>query len=74
MDDGEIKEEVEAVWKLLYKLAKTFHDVPGSKRVAEIVRAKVEKFKQYLPVLQTICNPGLQERHWQQVLLLLFFF
>ncbi|KAK6624385.1 hypothetical protein RUM44_011244 [Polyplax serrata] len=67
LDDSEIRDEVEAVWRLLYKLAKTFHDVPGSKRVAEIVRAKVEKFRQYIPVLQTICNPGLQERHWQQM-------
>lgn len=55
------------MWKTLYKLAKTLFDVPGSKRIAEMVRAKVEKFKQFVPVLQTICNPGIQDRHWQQV-------
>lgn len=70
LDAEAIKEEVENCWKILYKLAKTFHDVPGSKRVAEMVRAKVEKFRQYVPVLQCICNPGLQERHWQQVLII----
>ncbi|KAL0279081.1 UNVERIFIED_CONTAM: hypothetical protein PYX00_000712 [Menopon gallinae] len=67
LDAEEIKEEVENVWRTLYKLAKTFHDVPGSKRIAEMVRAKAEKFRQYIPVLQTVCNPGLQERHWQQM-------
>lgn len=69
LDAEEIKESVENMWRTLYKLAKTLFDVPGSKRIAEMVRAKVEKFKQFVPVLQTICNPGIQERHWTQVLL-----
>lgn len=63
----EIKETVETMWRVLYKLAKTFYDVPGSKRVAEMVRAKVEKFRQYVPILQTVCNPGIRTRHWEQV-------
>ncbi|RZF36882.1 hypothetical protein LSTR_LSTR004570 [Laodelphax striatellus] len=67
LDAEEIKETVDSMWKILYKLAKTLYDVPGSKRVAEMVRAKVEKFKQYVPILQTICNPGIRERHWQQI-------
>lgn len=67
LDAEEIKESVENMWRTLYKLAKTLFDVPGSKRIAEMVRAKVEKFKQFVPVLQTICNPGIQERHWIQV-------
>lgn len=57
------------MWRTLYKLAKTLHDNPGAKRIAEMVRAKVEKFRQFLPVLQTVCNKGLQKRHWQQVIL-----
>ncbi|XP_072152186.1 dynein axonemal heavy chain 3 isoform X4 [Bemisia tabaci] len=63
----EIKETVDSMWSILYKLSKTFYDVPGSKRIAEIVRAKVEKFKQLIPVLQTVCNPGLRDRHWEQI-------
>lgn len=61
-------EEVEAMWRTLYKLSKTLHDNPGAKRIAEMVRAKVEKFKQFLPVLQTVCNKGLQKRHWGMVI------
>ncbi|XP_075210784.1 dynein heavy chain 3, axonemal [Lycorma delicatula] len=67
LDAEEIKETVENMWRVLYKLAKTLYDVPGSKRVAEMVRAKVEKFRQFVPILQTICNPGIRERHWQQI-------
>uniref|UniRef100_H2ZME4 AAA+ ATPase domain-containing protein n=1 Tax=Ciona savignyi TaxID=51511 RepID=H2ZME4_CIOSA len=27
----------------------------------------IDKFKQHLPILSTICNPGIKERHWDQV-------
>lgn len=67
LDAEEIKDTVENMYKTLYKLSKTFFDVPGSKRVAETVRAKVDKFKHSLPVLQAICTPGIQERHWKDV-------
>lgn len=56
------------MWKNLYKLARTLQDYPGSKRVAEIVRGKVDNFKKYLPVLETICNPGIHDRHWTEVI------
>ncbi|XP_052130864.1 dynein axonemal heavy chain 3 [Frankliniella occidentalis] len=67
LDAEEIAEEVESTWRTLYKLAKTLQDTPGAKRIAEMVRAKVEKFRQYVPVLTTICNPGIQERHWEKL-------
>lgn len=64
----EVKDTVDNMWKNLYKLARTLQDYPGSKRVAEIVRGQVDDFKQYLPVLETICNPGMHERHWKEVI------
>lgn len=51
-----IKEEVENQWTLLYKLSKHLFDYPGAKRVADMVRARVDKFKVLIPVLQAICN------------------
>ncbi|XP_017770457.1 PREDICTED: dynein heavy chain 3, axonemal-like [Nicrophorus vespilloides] len=67
LDADEITEETENMWRTLYKLAKTLHDNAGARRISEMVRAKVEKFKHVLPVLQTVCNKGLQERHWSQI-------
>lgn len=67
IDSDEVSEYVENAWRTLYKLTKVFHDNPGAKRIAEIVRAKVEKFRQFMPVLQFVCNKGLQQRHWDQV-------
>lgn len=73
LDADEVKDEVENMWRTLYKLSKTFHDNPGAKRIADMVRAKVEKFRQFVPVLQAICNKGLRERHWQWVIYNIFF-
>lgn len=63
----EIKENVDNMWKTLYKLSRTLVYYPGSQRVADIVRGRVEIFKNYLPVLETICNPGIRDRHWKEV-------
>lgn len=67
LDADTVYEEVETMWRNLYKLAKVFYDNPGAKRIAEMVRVKVEKFRYYVPLLQSICNKGLQKRHWDMV-------
>lgn len=68
LNADEVKDEVDNMWHTLHKLAKILYDIPGAKRISDMVRAKVEKFRQYVPLLQVICNKGLRERHWQQVI------
>lgn len=63
----EVEEEVGSMWRAMYKLTKSFSDVPGSKRIADSVKTKIDKFKAHLPLLHTICNPGIRDRHWDQV-------
>ena len=48
-------------------LSKTFSTTPAPRRIAETIRTKIEKFRTYMPILHTLCNPGLRERHWQQI-------
>ncbi|XP_020300595.1 dynein heavy chain 3, axonemal isoform X2 [Pseudomyrmex gracilis] len=67
LDAEEVRENTENTWRLLYKLSRVLTDVPGARRVAEMVRGKVEKFRQFIPVLQVICTPGLQDRHWESI-------
>jgi hypothetical protein len=38
--------------------------VPGIKKIAEIVKEEVEKFKIYVPMAVALRNEGLKERHW----------
>ncbi|XP_060028831.1 dynein axonemal heavy chain 3 isoform X1 [Erinaceus europaeus] len=63
----EIAEEIGNMWRTIYKLTKTLTDVPAPRRLAENVKMKIEKFKQHIPVLTLSCNPGIKERHWQQI-------
>ena len=67
MNAEEVEEEVSSMWRTMYKLTKSFSDVPGPKRIADSVKTKIDKFKAHLPLLQTICNPGIRDRHWDQV-------
>ncbi|KAL0892691.1 hypothetical protein ABMA27_014410 [Loxostege sticticalis] len=67
LDAEQIAEDVEAWWKLLYKLGKQLFEYPGAKRIADMVRNKVEKFKVLLPVLCAICNKGMRDRHWAKI-------
>uniref|UniRef100_A0A8W4FGK9 Dynein axonemal heavy chain 3 n=1 Tax=Sus scrofa TaxID=9823 RepID=A0A8W4FGK9_PIG len=63
----EITEEVGNMWRTMYKLTKTLADVPAPRRLAENVKIKIDKFKQHIPILSISCNPGMKDRHWQQV-------
>jgi len=67
LDADLVRDETETTWRTLYKLSRILTDIPGARRVAEIVRGKVEKFRQFIPVLQIICTPGLQARHWEAI-------
>ncbi|MGH0140104.1 UNVERIFIED_CONTAM: hypothetical protein FKN15_000554, partial [Acipenser sinensis] len=63
----DINEEIENMWRTVYKLTKTLSDLPGPRRVADSIKLKIDKFKQYLPILSTICNPGIKQRHWEKI-------
>lgn len=68
LNADEISEEVGNMWRTMYKLCKSFPDVPVPRRMAESMKFKLDKFKQHLPVLSIACNRGMKERHWVQVL------
>ncbi|KAE8911583.1 Dynein heavy chain 7, axonemal [Phytophthora fragariae] len=65
---GAIESLVTEWWKASYKLSKSLvDDAPGSAEVALILRERTEEFKAYLPVIQSLASPALQERHWEKL-------
>lgn len=62
-----ISDELDGMWKTLHKLFRAFSNLPGPQIVAKTYEQKVEQFKAHLPVLRTISNRGIKDRHWQQV-------
>ncbi|KAJ7985025.1 hypothetical protein DPEC_G00360850 [Dallia pectoralis] len=62
-----ISDELATMWNTMYKLIQYFSDLAGPRRVADSFKIKIEKFKQHLPILTIICNPGIKDRHWDKI-------
>jgi dynein heavy chain, axonemal len=63
----EVDEQVNNMFRTSFKLVKTFSDNPVPKKVAESIKSKLEKFKNNLPLITCLSNPGLNDRHWVQM-------
>ncbi|XP_068083304.1 dynein axonemal heavy chain 7 [Anabrus simplex] len=64
-DDIEV--DVGNYYRTIYKLEKTFTDVPAAKQLATTVRETIEVFREHMPIVQTLGNPGMKDRHWERV-------
>ncbi|XP_072168572.1 dynein axonemal heavy chain 3-like [Diadema setosum] len=62
-----VTEEVDSMFRTMYKLSRSFSDQQGPQRIANNVKGKIDKFKQHLPLLGIICNPGIRDRHWERM-------
>ncbi|KAK3571583.1 hypothetical protein QTP86_014552, partial [Hemibagrus guttatus] len=63
----QISDDLSNMYRQMYKVMKVFSEVVAPRRVAESFRSKIENFKQHLPILSTICNPGIKARHWEKI-------
>ncbi|KAI3380917.1 hypothetical protein SNEBB_002522 [Seison nebaliae] len=61
-----VEDDVLTSWRTLHKLTKEFADQGGPRRIAEQFKTKLDRFKQNLPLLKVISNPGLKKRHWDK--------
>ncbi|XP_060776842.1 dynein axonemal heavy chain 3 [Neoarius graeffei] len=62
-----ISDDLSSMYSQMYKLVKVFSEVAAPRRVADSFCTKINKFKQHLPILSTICNPGMKGRHWERI-------
>ncbi|ERL86097.1 hypothetical protein D910_03511 [Dendroctonus ponderosae] len=66
-DPEEIETDVGTYYRNVYKLEKVFSETPATLNLATTVREEIEEFKENMPIIQTLGNPGMKERHWEKV-------
>uniref|UniRef100_A0A3P8WKL1 Dynein axonemal heavy chain 7 n=1 Tax=Cynoglossus semilaevis TaxID=244447 RepID=A0A3P8WKL1_CYNSE len=64
VNPDKVEEDVSNYWRTLYKLEKGFCEDPNALNMATTIKAKIEEFKEHIPMVQVLCNPGLCDRHW----------
>jgi len=70
LNPEEVESETNEAFRKLFKSTKYFSGAGGGElrsaplAVAEEGKHKVQSFLEHLPLINAICNPGLQERHW----------
>lgn len=65
-DPEEIENETGIAFRTIYKLEKIFIE-PAVKKLVEVMKTKIEDFKEHMPVIMTLGNPCMKSRHWEQV-------
>lgn len=68
LDPEKMEADVGQWWRILFKLSKAFSEkAPNPAKISAEVKEKVEDFKNYLPLVTALRNPGLRDRHWEKI-------
>jgi dynein heavy chain len=69
LDPVQIDSDVQAMWRVAFKLKAQFEQDGFQKpaNVAAKIKTDLDAFKEHIPLLHALCNPGLRDRHWQDI-------
>ncbi|CCD16812.1 unnamed protein product, partial [Trypanosoma congolense IL3000] len=65
LDHEEIETVVANSFKTLTQLSKAFKDKNATLKIVSELREKVEAFKKWVPIVTSLRQPGMKERHWK---------
>jgi dynein heavy chain len=63
----EIDQTIGNLYRAVVKLEKQFSDSMNTQRLATGIKNSIDEFKTHLPLINTLGNPGMRDRHWEQV-------
>ncbi|KAJ8943656.1 hypothetical protein NQ318_005658, partial [Aromia moschata] len=66
IDADAIELTVTDMYKMMLKLIKVFADIEAMQTVAIEIKNQIEEFKPMIPLIQSLRNPGMRPRHWEQ--------
>eukprot|EP00958_Prasinococcus_capsulatus_P020419 scaffold2645_cov378-Prasinococcus_capsulatus_cf.AAC.24 len=66
---GEVEQHVDQSYKVMQKLEKEFkhRGIPACADQCATIRERVQEFRQHVPLIQALRNPGMRDRHWEQL-------
>ena len=53
--------------KLVNRFNTSIPKMPKPEKVAKDIVEEMTKFREYIPIIRSICNPGLKERHFDDI-------
>ncbi|XP_050461697.1 dynein axonemal heavy chain 7-like [Cataglyphis hispanica] len=62
----EIDNDVANYYRVIYKLEKSLYE-QDVRDLAVTIRERIDDFKDRMPIVMTLGNPGMKSRHWEQV-------
>ncbi|EFJ49499.1 flagellar inner dynein arm heavy chain 11 [Volvox carteri f. nagariensis] len=62
----EVENNVGEWFKKMVRLSKSLPR-PELRTLAETTRARLEEFKENVPIIMAVCNPGMRGRHWERL-------
>ncbi|XP_076467072.1 dynein axonemal heavy chain 1-like isoform X2 [Babylonia areolata] len=63
----EVEKNVMDAYKTMHKSVKIFNEIPNVQEVASEIKGMIEDFRPYIPLIQGLRNPGMRNRHWEQL-------
>ncbi|XP_048258404.1 dynein axonemal heavy chain 1-like isoform X3 [Haliotis rufescens] len=63
----DVEKNVNEAYKTMHKSVKIFQDIPGVQQVAAEIKSSIEEFRPFIPLIQGLRNPGMRNRHWEQL-------
>ncbi|CAH1982455.1 unnamed protein product [Acanthoscelides obtectus] len=66
IDADSIEMSVTDMYKMMVRLIKIFADIEAVQSVASEIRNQIDQFKPLIPILMSLKNPGMKQRHWDK--------
>lgn len=67
IDEQSIEPTVADMYKIMLKSIRTFSDIPAVANVATEIKNQMDDFRPLIPLIQSVRNPGMRQRHWDEL-------
>ncbi|KAG4100119.1 dynein heavy chain and region D6 of dynein motor-domain-containing protein [Neocallimastix lanati (nom. inval.)] len=67
LDPDNVEQLVMSYKRDIYKASNLFQEGSASKGIANEIKEKILEFSENLPIIKILCNPGLRDRHYEEM-------